>query len=85
MAFVQIMEFRTSDIERAWRGAAARGGSLRRSLPCPPSPLCQAGPAEWLPRYDKGQGPPKGIGGMDLREDGAFLLRANSSEPHPSP
>jgi len=82
MAFVQIMEFRTSDIERAWHGAAARRGSLRRSLPCRHR---AAGPAEWLPRYDKGQGPPRGIGGMVLLEDGAFVLRANSSEPHASP
>jgi hypothetical protein len=45
-----------------------------------------AGPAEWLPRCDKSQGPPSGIGGMvQLRQAGAFLLRANSGEPHPSP
>ena len=38
MAFVQIMEFRTSDIERAWRGAAARARFAPEEFALSPSP-----------------------------------------------
>jgi hypothetical protein len=51
-------------------------------LPCPPSRGRHGGVAA---RCDKGQGLPKGIGGMVLWEADAFLLRANSCERHPSP